>query len=129
MSLSRIERRGPSLGSLGVGEGDSEAVYLVRGSVLSLSFVEPTKRDQMDQLPATRREMFDCKTGFSFLLLPGSLYASTLNDTNQNYHDRDDQENMNETAHGIRGDKTEKPEDNQDDRNGLEHVASPFAIS
>jgi hypothetical protein len=33
----------------------------VRGSVLSLSFVDPTngtdQRDQMDQIPATRREM------------------------------------------------------------------------
>jgi len=28
------------------GEGDSEAVYLVRGSVLSLSFVESNKRDR-----------------------------------------------------------------------------------
>jgi hypothetical protein len=26
--------------------GDSEAVYLVRGSVLSLSFVEPNRRDR-----------------------------------------------------------------------------------
>ena len=27
------------------GRGDSEAVYLLRGSVLSLSFAEPHKRD------------------------------------------------------------------------------------
>src|SRR5712692_4022349 len=31
------------------GEGDSEAVYLVRGSVLSLSFVEPNKPDRPDK--------------------------------------------------------------------------------
>jgi hypothetical protein len=35
---------------------------------------------------------------------------------------------MNESAHGVRGDDTQKPEDNHDDCNGLEHVASPFAI-
>jgi hypothetical protein len=30
------------------GEGDSEAVYLVRGPVLSLMFVKPNKRDKLD---------------------------------------------------------------------------------
>ena len=42
------------------GRADSEAVYPVRGSVLSLSFVKPTneidQRDQKDKIPATRRE-------------------------------------------------------------------------
>jgi hypothetical protein len=33
---------------------------------------------------------------------------------------------MNESAHGVRGDKTQKPEDNQDNCDGLEHFASPF---
>jgi hypothetical protein len=59
--------------------------------------------------------------------IPGSLQAPTLNDTNQNHHDRDDQEDMNESAHGVRTDKTNKPEDNQDDSNSLEHFSSPFA--
>jgi hypothetical protein len=63
---------------------------------------------------------------FSF---PESLYASTSNDTNENHYDRDDQEGMNESAHGVRGYDTQKSEDNHDDRNGLEHVASPFAIT
>jgi hypothetical protein len=31
------------------GEGDSEAVYLVRGPVLSLMFVKPNKRDKLDR--------------------------------------------------------------------------------
>ena len=78
----------------------------------------------MDKTPATRREMV-----LLTFLSPGPLYASTLNDTNQNDHNRDDQENMNESTHGVRGHKTEKPEDNQDDGNGLEHVDSPFTIS
>jgi hypothetical protein len=77
----------------------------------------------MDKTPATRREV-----ALVTCLSPGSLCASTLNDTNQNDHDRDDQEGMNESAHGVRGDKTQNPEDHQDDRNGFEHGASPFAI-
>ena len=51
----------PGLSRVRGGGGDSEAVYLVRGSVLSLSFVEPTNEtdqgNQMNQIPATRREM------------------------------------------------------------------------
>jgi len=77
----------------------------------------------MDQTPATCREM-----ALGTFLFPGALCASTLNDTNQNDHNRDDQESMNESAHGVRGDKTQNPEDDQDDGNGLEHGASPFAI-
>ena len=77
----------------------------------------------MNKTPATRRDMV-----LVAVLSPGSLCASTLNDTNQNDHDRDDQEGMNESAHGVRGDKTQKPEDDQDDGNGLEHDASPSAI-
>jgi len=50
----------------------------------------------MDKTPATRREMV-----LVTFVSPGSLDASTLNDTNQNYHDRDDQENMNESSHGV----------------------------
>jgi len=43
-------------------DGEFLAVYLVCGSVLSLSFVEPHKRDrpnrsQIHQIPATRREI------------------------------------------------------------------------
>lgn len=41
--------------------GDSETVYLVRGADWSRSFVEPTdetgRRNQMNQLPATRHEV------------------------------------------------------------------------
>ena len=40
------------------------------------------------------------------------LHASALNDTNQNHNNRNDQEGMNESAHGIRADKTQNPEDN-----------------
>lgn len=33
-----------------------------------------------------------------------ALHATTLNQSNQNHHHRDDQQNMNESAHGVRGD-------------------------
>ena len=62
------------------------------------------------------------------VLSPGTLCASTLNDTHQNDHNRDDQEGRNESAHGIRGNKTQNSEGDQDDGNDLEHGASPFAI-
>ena len=61
-------------------------------------------------------------------LFPGSLSASTLNDTHQNDHNRDDQESVNESAHGVRSNKTQNPEDDQDDGNGLEHSVSPFVM-
>jgi hypothetical protein len=78
---------------------------------------------QMSKTLATSREMVP-----GTFLFPGSLCASTLNHTHQNDHNRDDQEGMNESAHGIRGNKTQNPEDDQDDGNGLEHGVSPFAI-
>jgi len=118
------------------GEGDSEAVYLVRGSVLSLSFVEPNKRvrpekpdkqDRPDE-PAPRQAPWDVGLQDPQSFAPGALVASTSNDTNKNHHDCDDQEGMNESSHRVWGDNTQKPEDNHDDCNGLEHAASPFAI-
>ena len=77
----------------------------------------------MDKPPITCRDMV-----LVTFLFPVALCASTLNDTNQNDHDRDDQEGMNESAHGVRGNQTQNPEDHQDDGNGFEHGASPFAI-
>ena len=52
--------------------------------------------------------------------------ASALNDTKQNHHKRDDQEEMNESAYGVRSDKTQKPEDNQDNGKGLKHFLLLF---
>ena len=82
---------------------------------------ETDRRNQMNQIPATRRKWF-----WHIFSLPQALDASTLNDTNQNHHDCDDQEGMNEAAHGVRADKPQNPEDNQDDCDGFEHSASPF---
>jgi hypothetical protein len=35
---------------------------------------------------------------------------------------------MNESAHGVRGKKTQKPKDNQDYCDYFKHFASPYAI-
>jgi hypothetical protein len=53
--------------------------------------------------------------------IPRLLQASTLNETNHYHHNRNDQENVNESAHGVRGDQAKHPEDNQDNRNSFEH--------
>ena len=47
------------------GEGDSEAVYLVHGSVLSLSFVEPNKPDRPDR-PDPRHAPRSCSRHLFF---------------------------------------------------------------
>jgi hypothetical protein len=49
-----------------------------------------------------------------------------LNEANQNHYDRDDQEDMNESAHGVRRDQTQNPEDKQNDGDNLKHFAAPF---
>ena len=57
-----------------------------------------------------------------------SLHPPPLNDTNDDHNNREDQEEMNESTHGSRCDKTQKPEDNQYDDNGLEHFSSPSEL-
>jgi len=57
----------------------------------------------------------------------GLLQAFALYNTHQYYDDGDDQENMNKSAHGVRGNKSQKPEDDEDDGNGFEHFVLPFA--
>src|SRR5659263_129567 len=60
---------------------------------------------------------------------PWSLHSpSTLNDIDQHHHDRDDQENVNEPAHRVRGDQTYRPEDKQNNGYGPEHFSSPPAV-
>jgi len=51
-----------------------------------------------------------------------------LKDINQYHHDREAQENVNESAQRIRGDQTNKPEENQYDRNGPERFSSPPTV-
>jgi hypothetical protein len=53
------------------------------------------------------------------------LKASTLYDLHQYHHDCDDQENVNESTHGVGRDQAKQPKDNQDNRNSSEHFAPP----
>lgn len=45
--------------------------------------------------------------------------APPLNDAQQKYHDRNDQEDVDEPSQGVRGNETQQPKDDQDDSNGL----------
>jgi hypothetical protein len=61
------------------------------------------------------------------LLVPGSgLDSAPLNDPDQNDDHRENQKDMDESAHSVRRDKTKKPEDNEDDCNCYDHGGSPF---
>src|SRR5450759_1603658 len=60
---------------------------------------------------------------------PWSLHgSSTLKDIDQYHHDRDNQENVNESSHRERSDQTQRPEDKQNYRYGPEHFSSPPAV-
>jgi hypothetical protein len=53
--------------------------------------------------------------------LSGPLHASTLNDAYHDYYNREDQQKVDESAHGVRGNQAKRPEDKQDNRNGFKH--------
>jgi hypothetical protein len=61
-------------------------------------------------------------------VLPQPSHPTTLNESNRNDHDREHQQGVNQAAHGVRGHKTQKPEDDQDDCKCFEHFRSPFAM-
>jgi hypothetical protein len=47
-------------------------------------------------------------------------------DDAENDHDESDhQQNVNESSHRIGGDDSQKPQDDQDDGDGIEHVETP----
>jgi hypothetical protein len=49
----------------------------------------------------------------------------TLDDIHHYHHDRDDKENVNESSQCEPGDQTDEPGENQNDRNGPEHLSAP----
>jgi hypothetical protein len=49
------------------------------------------------------------------------MHGSTVNQSNQNYHDCDHQQNVNETAHGFGSDQAKQPQDEHNNGNGIEH--------
>jgi hypothetical protein len=52
------------------------------------------------------------------------LASPALYDLYEDHHDGDDQENMNESTHGVGRDEAKQPKDNQDNRNSSKHVQS-----
>ena len=59
---------------------------------------------------------------------PRSKGTASANDPEQDYHDRDNQENVDEAAHGDGRDQSQKPQDDQDDGDGIKHVDYPFVV-
>ena len=51
---------------------------------------------------------------------------SSANDSNQDDHHGDNQQNMNETAHGVGRDYPQEPQDDQNHSDSPYHVNSPF---
>src|SRR5688572_4881889 len=56
---------------------------------------------------------------------PSAQWPATLEKPNQNHHDRNDQEEVNEPAHCVRGHQAKQPENDQNDRDGFEHRIPP----
>src|SRR3990172_8034189 len=62
--------------------------------------------------------------------IPRALQGlSSLNEINQYHHDRDDEEDVNESSHCVRADQTKEPEDKQNDRYSPEHFSSPPPVN
>jgi hypothetical protein len=49
------------------------------------------------------------------------MRGSTVNQSNQNYHDCDYQQYVNETTHGSGSNQAQQPQDEHNDCNGIEH--------
>jgi hypothetical protein len=50
--------------------------------------------------------------------MSSSSHAPTLNDLNQEYDDRKDEQDVNESAQRVRADQPQQPQDGQYDSNG-----------
>lgn len=62
-----------------------------------------------------------------FEVMP-SQNPSSLQETNHKHYDCNNEKNMNETSHGIRGDHSKKPEDYQYDNNGFQHFTPSLSL-
>jgi hypothetical protein len=58
---------------------------------------------------------------------PSSSNAPTLNDLNQKYDDCQDEQDMDESAQGVRANQPQHPQDKQYDSNGPQHFSSPVS--
>jgi hypothetical protein len=104
----------------------------------SLSRLDPSSADARTPAPGTPdtisaiSTLLDCAhlaasggpRGFAGLLRSSQRLA-TLENANQYHYDRDDQEDVNKSAHGVRGNQTKQPQDDQDDSDGFEHLTPP----
>jgi hypothetical protein len=54
--------------------------------------------------------------------LPRSEWTAPADDPQQNYHDGNDQENMDEAAHGVGSHQPQEPQYDQNDSDGIKHV-------
>src|ERR1035437_283477 len=53
---------------------------------------------------------------------PWSERTAPADDSEQDYHDGDNQENMDEAAHGVGSHQAQEPQDDQNDGDGIKHV-------
>jgi hypothetical protein len=60
--------------------------------------------------------------------LQGSHGVSPANDSKQDDHDGDHQKNVNETAYGVGGDQPQKPQDEQNNSDRIEHGIYLFKL-
>jgi hypothetical protein len=54
--------------------------------------------------------------------------ASTADEIKYNHHNRNQQQNVDESAHGVGSCETQNPEDKEDDGNGVKHGISGESI-
>src|SRR5450759_2374974 len=54
--------------------------------------------------------------------------AAPADDPEQDHHDGDNQEDMDEAAHGVGSDQPQKPQDDQNYGDGIKHVDYPFVV-
>ena len=85
------------------------------GEELRTQYSEKAKR------PADRYRMDRRGAGTT----AGSHEAAALNDAKHYDDEGDDEQNVNETAHSVSTDHTQKPQNDQDGGNGLKHTV-PF---
>jgi hypothetical protein len=80
---------------------------------MGFNFFSAGHSPRLQKLGRTRRQAAESAASL--------LKASTLYDLHQYHHDCDDQENVDESTHGVGRDQAKQPKDNQDNRNSSEH--------
>jgi hypothetical protein len=70
---------------------------------------------------ARRRGFSNKPANIGLTFKRSSQGLAAANDTQQDDHDSDYQQNVDETANGIRADQTDQPQDYEYDCNGIEH--------